>query len=184
MKILYSILFWLLITNTGIAQKFPDAFVGNWKGEISWFAQGAKEPKKFAMQLRVQPADTAGQFTWQIIYGKEEKDNRPYLLKAVDTAKGHWVIDERNGIVLDQYWLGNKLQGAFTVAGSTIVNSYWIENGRLMVEFVSYPAKPLARTGSGTEDSPYVDSYAIKSFQKGILSKAKTVQAVPLRKQK
>ncbi len=164
----------MLLSVAAKAQNFPADFIGNWKGEISWFQQGKKEPKKFSMQLRIQPADTAGQYTWQIIYGdKEATDNRPYIIKPIDTARGHWIVDERNGIFLDQYWAGNKMTGAFSVSGSTIVNSYWIENGKLQVEFISMPSAPLARTGLGTEDSPHVDTYNVKSYQRGILSKVK-----------
>jgi hypothetical protein len=184
MKAILNLFNFLFIACIANAQSFPADFVGHWKGEMEWCRQGKKSSQKFPMQLRIQPADTAGQYTWQIIYGKEQTDNRPYILKPVDTAKGHWVVDERNGIILDQYWMGNKLSGVFSVGGSIIFNSYWLEKGKLMVEFVSIPTNPLARTGSGTEDSPYVDSYTIKSFQKGILSKVKPQHPLPLRKPK
>ena len=124
------------------------------------------------MELHIQPSkDSLYQFTWHIIYGKPSEDSRPYILKAVDTVKGHWVIDERNGIMLDQYWKGGKFSGAFTVGGTTILNSYWLENGNLHMEFYSYPAKAKTTTGNGTEESPKVDSYHIKSYQQAVLRK-------------
>ena len=67
------------------------------------------------MELRIQPSDSAHRFSWQIIYGNANEDNRPYTLIAKDSSKGHWVIDEHNGIVLDQYWIAGKFCGAFTV---------------------------------------------------------------------
>ncbi len=83
---------------------FPASFVGNWKGEMVWSKPGKNIPDAFVMELRIQPLkDSAGQYTWNIIYGSENKDTRPYLLKAIDSSKGHWVIDELNEIVLDQY---------------------------------------------------------------------------------
>jgi hypothetical protein len=166
----------LLLGFAAVAQQkksFPQNWVGNWKGKMQWY-QGTNPPREFDMQLRIHPvADSVNMYTWQIIYGKEEKDNRPYYLKAVDTAKGHWVVDEVNGIVLDQYFLGNKFCGAFTVMGNTIVNNYWMEKDQLMVEFISYPAKPVATTGKGTEEIPNVDSYRIGSYQKGALKRVK-----------
>jgi hypothetical protein len=183
MKIVYSFLLLVLVSVSANAQRFPADFVGNWKGEISWYQQGKTEPKKFAMQLHIQPTDTAGQYTWQIIYGEGEKvDDRPYVMKAVDSATGHWIVDERNGIILDQYWIGKKLAGVFSVEGATIFNTYWLEKGKLQVEFISMPTTPLARTGNGTEDSPYVDSYNVKSFQRGTLTKVQ--RPLPLRKPK
>lgn len=125
------------------------------------------------MQLIVLPTDSANTYTWQIVYGDKGEDNRPYLLKPVDTAKGHWRIDERNGIVLDQYFVGNRFTSAFTVQNATIVDSYWREGEKLMVEFYSYASKPVATTGNGTEDSPKVESYAVKGFQQAVLVRKK-----------
>jgi hypothetical protein len=152
---------------------FPQSFMGHWKGTLYWYPTGKPDPQTVNMELHILPGDSAGQYTWQIVYGKVTDDNRPYVLKAVDSAKGHWVIDEKNGIMLDSYWVGQHFCGAFTVQGNTILDSYWIENGQLHVEFFSYKQTPLATTGKGTEDSPKVDSYRIGSYQKAVLMKMK-----------
>ncbi len=152
---------------------FPQSWTGNWKGELSWYQGTVKEPKKVPMELRIQPTDSIGTWSWQIIYGSETKDNRPYKLIAKDTAKGHWIIDENNGILLDQFLIAGKFSGAFTVQNSTIVNSYWMEKDKLVVEFHSISAKPLATTGKGNDDSPFVDSYKMNSYQKAILVRTK-----------
>jgi hypothetical protein len=60
------------------------------------------------MELRIHPADSINTWTWQIIYGSESEDNRPYNLIKKDTSGIHWVIDEKDGIILDQYWVGNN----------------------------------------------------------------------------
>jgi hypothetical protein len=152
---------------------FPESWKGNWKGELKWYKNGSAEPQKVNMELKIWPADSSNTWTWQIIYGKATEDNRPYQLIRKDTAGVHWAIDERNGIVLDQYWIGQKFCGAFTVMGNTIVNNYWMEKGRFMLEFFSIGAKPLVTTGKGTDDNPSVDSYRVGSYQKAILSKVK-----------
>ena len=175
MKQFLAVMAFLFAVSASPAQEkavFPQQFIGHWQGTLNWYPQGATAPKTVNMELHIQPSkDTAGQYTWHIVYGKPSEDSRPYILKPVDTAKGHWIIDEVNGILLDQYWIGERFSGAFTVSGNTILNNYWIENGQLQVEFYSYPAKPLAVTGQGTEDSPKVDSYNIRSFQRATLSK-------------
>jgi hypothetical protein len=160
------------IAASGQSKPFPLNWTGNWKGELEWYKTGKAEPQKVNMELRIQPTDISGTFTWQIIYGSSNEDNRPYLLIAKDTANIHWVIDENNGIVLDQYWVGNKFSGAFTVQNSTIINSYWMEMNMLIVEFYSLSAKPVATTGKGTEESPVVDSYKIGSYQKAVLKRS------------
>jgi hypothetical protein len=162
----------ILIIISAAAQpgNFPKAWEGNWKGELEWYRTGKAEPQKVNMELRIHPTDSAA-WTWQIIYGKETEDNRPYQLIQKDTAGVHWVIDEKNGIVLDQYWVGNKFSGAFTVMNNTILNNYWMEKDKLMIEFFSLGAKPVTTTGKGTEESPAVDSYRIGSYQKAVLKR-------------
>ncbi|MBM3416398.1 MAG: hypothetical protein FJY20_08110 [Bacteroidetes bacterium] len=174
MKCLLFAVLIIAFSLTATAQKgsFPESWVGSWKGELQWFKAGKADPQKVNMELHIRPADSTGHFTWQIIYGKASEDNRPYLLKPKDVAAGHWVIDERNGIVLDQFWAGNKFSGAFTVQSNTIINSYSMENNQLMVEFYSIGAKPLATSGGGTEESPKVDSYKMNSYQKAVLKRA------------
>ena len=153
---------------------FPQSFTGNWKGKLQWMVSG-KPTQIFTMQLRIQPADTAGQYTWQIIYGDDNKDNRPYLLKPLDTAKGHWIVDERDGIILDSYVHGDALHGAFTVQGNTIVDNYKVEGDKMYVEFFSIRLADKKQSGKGTDETPFVDSYRIASYQSGVLWKVKSL---------
>lgn len=178
------ILVFLLIASIVQAQSFPYTFMGHWKGELLWYQQGKKAPQRQAMQLIIQPTDTANNFTWQLRYGNKNEDTRPYLLKPIDTAKGHWVIDEQNGILLDQYLIGPKLCGGFTVSGTTLTNCYWIERNKLVIEFLSLSAKDKTTSGGRGRDIPYVDSYPVKAYQKAILTKVKKGQPVPLPKPK
>jgi hypothetical protein len=159
----------LLISVEGIAQaEFPSGWTGHWKGELLWYKGSAKDPAKVPMEMYILPADS-GKYQWQIIYGKATDDNRPYTLIPVDISKGHWMIDENNGIVLDQYMIAGKFCGTFTVQNSTILNTYRLENGQLIVEFYSYTAKPVNKTGKGNDEIPFVDSYQVNSYQKAIL---------------
>lgn len=152
-------------------ESFPAAWIGNWKGELEWHQTGKVEPQKVNMELRIANSDSAGYYTWQIIYGAAGLDNRPYLLKLKNATTNHWVIDELNGIVLDQYWVGNRFCGAFTVAGKTIVNNYWMDDKKLIVEFFSFNTKPISTTGHGTEAIPNVDSYQVGSYQRAVLTR-------------
>lgn len=165
----------VLVSFSSFAQtnNFPQSWVGNWKGELQWFRNGKELPQRVNMELRIQPLSTNGEFSWHIIYGKETEDSRPYTLRPKDSTGIHWAIDEKNSIVLDQFWIGNKFCGAFTVLNSTILNSYWIENDKLIAEFYTIGSKPFNTTGKGTDEIPLVDSYKANSYQKAILSKVK-----------
>ncbi len=161
------------ISKTGLAENsFPQSFIGNWKGQLQWLVAG-KPAQQFTMVLGIQPAEIAGQYTWQIIYGDSVIDNRPYILKPVDAALGHWIIDERDGIVLDSYVHGNAIHGAFTLQGKTIVDNYRVEKDQLFVEFFTINLKDKKRSGKGTEKTPFVDSYRMGSYQMGTLFRIK-----------
>ena len=153
------------------ANEFPADWKGIWKGELHWYSGNEKVPKSIPMELHILPTDSANQYSWKLVYGTPTEDSRPYTLKLKDSASGHWLIDENNGIVLDVYLLGNKLTAAFSVQTSTIINNYWMEKDKLHVEFYSMAVKPVAITGKGTSDSPIVNSYQVKFYQKAILSR-------------
>ena len=157
--------------STNAQQPFPQSWQGKWRGQLKWYKTGKTEPQEVNMELRIRPTDSINVWVWQIIYGDATKDNRPYFLSCKDSAGVHWQINENNGIILDQFFIANKLSGAFTVQNSTIINNYWMEDDKLMVEFYSISAKPIATTGSGTKDSPSVDSYKVGSYQKAVLLK-------------
>ena len=154
------------------ADVFPKCFIGNWKGQLQWMVNG-QPTQTFSMQLHIQPTDSANQYTWQIIYGDDAKDNRPYTLKPVDTARGHWIVDENDGIILDSYVHGNSIHGAFTVQGNTIVDNYKAEDDKMYVEFFSINLADKKQSGKGTAATPFVDSYKISSYQTGVLLKIK-----------
>ncbi len=173
MKKLLIVYVLLLIGLFSSAQQlsFPQSFVGNWKGTLTW-NRAEKAPQQFTMRLNIQPVDS-GRYIWQIIYGDEQKDNRPYILMPVDIAKGHWQIDERNTIVLDGYFIGNSFTSVFAVSGSTIVSKYELTADGLLVSFTTYTTKPITTTGGTSNEIPPVDSYQVKSLQQGLLKREK-----------
>jgi hypothetical protein len=161
---------------------FPKSFVGVWKGTMHWYPNNGKAPvTNVAVEIHIKPIkDSINQYTWKIIYGSKKEDVRPYVLRKVDTVANHWVIDELDGLVLDCYWLGNHLSGAFAVDGNTILDSYWLDNGDLHFEFFGYPKQPMKTVkqneDKATAENPpvTVDLYKITSYQKGVLKKVKT----------
>jgi hypothetical protein len=175
MKLLFIACLFMVTATHLFAQKtnpFPANFIGKWKGELQWMVAG-KPTQKFKMQLNILPTDSANQYTWQIIYGDANKDNRPYILKPIDTAKGHWIVDEKNGIVLDSYIHGNCLHGAFTVQGNTIIDNYCVTGNKMTVEFFSIKLTDKKQSGIGNDEVPFVDSYKVGSYQVGVLKRQK-----------
>ncbi len=173
MRTIFSCCFFISFLFASAQKPFPASFLGHWQGILYWYQTGKASPQKVTMQLIIQPADSSNTYTWQIIYGDKGQDNRPYTLKPVDTAKGHWQVDEHNGILIDQYFVGGRFTSTFTVQASTITDSYWRDGKTLIAEFYSITAKPVTTSGLGTDDSPKVDSYGTRSYQRAVMRKVK-----------
>jgi hypothetical protein len=169
MKHLLTVLFGILCLGV-FAQEanFPKSFVGTWEGTLNWYKANNPSPQSIGFKVVFAPTDTVNHYVWQLKYA--DQPVRDYLLKPVDPAKGHWVIDERNGILLDQFWVGNQLTGTFSIAGSTILNTYRLEKKQLVVEFHTFGTNSIRKSGSGEYQ---VDAFKMLGYQKAVLRKVK-----------
>ncbi len=173
MKRVIALTFFLLALSFLHAQKFPDAYVGYWRGDLNIY-KGDSVVQTIRFGLDVLPADS-GRYDWIITYYPKRTKNdtadpidyRPYTLLPIDTTKGHWAIDEGNGIVIDMWVTGNKVTSLFSVMGSMIQISYWREGDELMMELFSYPEKEDSKSGKGTEESPEVKAWKFTGYQMG-----------------
>lgn len=167
----FLVLFILVFSVVGTAQEpsFPQSWQGQWKGILNWYKAGADTAVPVNMELHILPGDSAHTWSWKIIYQAPQTDQRPYTLKLKNAARKHWVIDEHNGIILDQFFVADKLCGSFSVGSSIINNCYQLQGDSLVVEFYTMGLQPLNTTGKGTEDSPAVNNYAVYAYQKAVL---------------
>lgn len=171
----YLIIAFVLLSELPLtAQKFPDTFLGTWKGPLNIY-KGDSVVRTVTTLLEVYPADS-GRWDWIITYGDSGEDRRHYTLVPIDTAKGHWAIDENNGIVIDMFVTGNKVTSLFSVEGSMIQISYWIEGEDLMMELFVHPEKELNTSGKGTEDSPTVKVWKFTGYQMARMKRLKGVK--------
>lgn len=159
----------LVAFTTCLAPEFPRDWIGDWKGTMVWTRVGVKT-EKVPMQLQIAATDKLDSYTYRLSYGEGGKDDRPYLLKLVDAKAGHWQIDERNGIVLDHYWLDDTFVGVFSVGGNTIMTTERREGKALITEMITYDSTVLSSTG-GKSGVPTVTTNKIKSIQRARLVK-------------
>lgn len=168
------------MVNTNLAAQggFPATWAGKWSGTLEIFApQGLVQ--SLPMQLHILPQDTTDRYTWSIIYGEDlEKGLRAYELVPVDTAIGHYQVDEKNGIILDAFLLGGKLFERFEVMGSLLLTMTELRGEALHWEIISGSLEPIQTTGGieaepGNEEEaiPPVNGYSIKVLQRAILTK-------------
>jgi hypothetical protein len=158
-------------------RKFPKDWVGNWTGELEIFS--ATGIQKVPMWVDIASIDTStqGRYRFGLTYVSKDKDNRPYEVVPIDTAKGIWAVDEKNSIVMEGYVRGPKYICWFVVQNSRVLSTYELqEDGTLVFEITAGREKPVSSTGNtlpeGEKDSiPVVLTYPIGVFQRAILHK-------------
>jgi hypothetical protein len=165
----------------------PEAWIGHFRGPAQVHQPG-RPPMEFTMELIVAPSATAGEYTWTIVYdGAQGKQTRPYKLITRDAAKGHFAVDEANGIVLDCRLFGNTFYGQFEIAGSRITTRESLEKAgtpdeQLVVEMVTTVVDSAATSG-GKDGIPEVRSWFPASLQRAVLKRvpagAKPAATVP-----
>lgn len=165
MKQLFIFFNLLLLSSIALAQTsdFPKSWEGNWKGEVNIYS--ANGNYKVPMSLVIQPLDSS-RWSWTLYYEAANQSPRKYEL--VKDASG-WKIDEKNGIVLPQQFLGNRMASSFSVGGSLLVCYYWMENEVLNMEIESVTQEATSKTGANTSEIPKVGNHFIGSFQQAKL---------------
>ena len=142
--------------------------MGNWTGELE--IHDAMGPKQTVpMSLYLSETDTSGIYDWVILYGMDSlSDMRNYVLKEIDKSKGHYMIDEKNGILIDAYFIQNELTSIFAVMGNTLVCSYRREGEELIFAIKIFPSEKIRVTGDTiieNQNIPVVESFQHKSSQ-------------------
>ena len=157
-----------------IKLNFPDDWLGFWEGELHIYNEiGLKQ--SLPMALDNSTTNITGQYTWAIIYGSDSiAGRRDYLLKEVDKSNGHYIVDEKNGILLDAYLIDNELISVFEVMGNSLTSTYKREGNNMIFEIMMYKSQHVSITGDtiiGTDTIPPVKSYKPIVTQKAILTK-------------
>ena len=153
---------------------FPNDWLGNWAGNLEIYnSQGLKQT--IPMSLELSTTDTAGVYTWAIIYGQDSTaQKRDYQLIEIDSSKGHYLIDEKNGIFLDAYHIHDELSSIFKVMDNILLTSYKIENDELLFSVKVFPSKEVRISGDtliGNQEIPQVTSFQLTVNQIARLQK-------------
>lgn len=173
MKTAFLLLFAFGVALSGAFSQsnFPAAWQGKWAGTLEIFNQKGKV-QSLPMELHLLPKGAAGAFTWTIIYGEDKVAGaRNYELLPLDTAKGWYLLDEKNTIRMEAYLLDGKLFQWFEVQGNLLYTSTELVGEELIWEIISGSTTPVSTTGGqpfeGEEISP------VKTFPVAVLQRAR-----------
>ena len=98
----------------------PADWHGRWTGTLK-IASLAGDAKVTPMEMVIEPRKDSKNYRWRIVYGKGPA--REYELVPQETA-GHFVIDEKNGLLIDAWLVGSTVYSQFQVGDSLIPVRY------------------------------------------------------------
>lgn len=175
MKAILSLVFFFS-TSLVIGQTaFPASWVGDWRGQLEIFTVTGKV-QEIPMELHIHPLEAVpGGYTFSIIYGEDKVAGlRAYELHTVDAAKGLYLMDEKNSIKMEAYYLNGKLVQWFEVEGTLLYTTTELVGEELHWEIVSGSATPVSTTGNlkvGEEEIPPVKTFPVGAMQRAKLRK-------------
>ncbi len=143
-----------------VASPFPQGWVGRWVGEMS--VTGVPGTDKVGVELDIQPRGQ-GKYSWSLRY--QGQPERPYELLPVDPSRGHYLVDEKNGILIDSYYQDGVLISQFEVGRNRITARYELEGDQLKLEMQSFGKKPVRESAHG------VSAFPLGSLQRATLRK-------------
>lgn len=170
----------LILTNPGIVQSaassshsFPQNWQGTWSGTMfNRPVQGRYQ--SVPMTLRIQPiSNNPTRYSWQITYGTGAKKLvRNYELVVKDQGTGHFVIDEKDGTLIDTWWVGDRLYSQFRVKNKLLNTQYQRHSNRLHYELLTYQSLSSAQGENDPQKVPF-ESYQLQVVQSAELSPVK-----------
>ncbi|MBI1227985.1 MAG: hypothetical protein GC192_22325 [Bacteroidetes bacterium] len=172
MRAIFPIVF-LFSTKLLLGQSgFPATWAGDWKGTLEIFNATGKL-QELPMELHIYPLDTfPTAHSFQIIYGEDKITGlRAYELVTLDTARGLYLMDEKNSIKMEAYYLNGKLVQWFEVEGSMLYTTTELVGDELHWEIVSGSSTPVSTTGNQTVDGEEIPP--VRTFPVAVMQRAR-----------
>jgi hypothetical protein len=131
------------------AQILPQ-FHGTWVGSCD-YTQVDGTNEVVSLTITIAPL-SATEVSWGLNYqgGSIGTLVKNYVLRAVDVAANHYVLDEQNGILIDEYLFGDRLVSSFDVGNDTrLAASTTVDGNTMHFENVAYGGRQVNRTRGG-----------------------------------
>ena len=144
---------------------FPEAWEGQWRGGCTALGPGGKQRfEPFEMGLKIAPL-SAQRWQWEITYlGAQLNQVRAYELQVLDAQQGHYLLDEKNGILIDHFAVSDQVViQQFAVNQSMITGRHEMRNGAIEVELSTFSRQSQRQSGTGVHQ---VEAYPLLTVQR------------------
>ena len=174
MRNLYALILSVLFSISAVSQEksvqFPDDFFGIYTGTLH--ISSDKGDQILPMEFHLLATDSVGKYTYTLVYGEgETKQIRDYSLLEKNKTKGAYVVDENNGIILDDKVLDNRMYALFEVNNTLLTTFITFEADHMIFEIIATSKSDKRVTYTEDEDKTEVISYPITTIQRAVLKK-------------
>ena len=162
----------IIVTAQNNEKQFPKDFFGTYKGDLEIINPQGKQT--IPMEFHLKPTDSIGTYNYIIVYiVNGNRQERNYTLLEKDKAKGLYIVDENNGILLDVKCIGSTLFSMFEVKGNILTTTERFYDDAMDFE-ITFASKQHSNASKTTDENPIdVISYPITVLQKAKLVKQK-----------
>ncbi len=161
-----------LLAFAGVAEPIHADGLTDWQGLWAGTCRtsrpgGPVQEFKTSLNIRPLSADSR-RYSWTLTYGAvggRERQVRSYEIVAVDPSRGHYLIDEKNGLKLDAYMVANQIFMPFAIGRVLITAKYVRMNQGIVMELPSFPVQPSRQTCLHANPATCARSFALSSLQ-------------------
>lgn len=151
----------------------PSEMKGVYKGVVKIYRENNLQ-QEVAMKLEIDQNPIERGVSWVMTYGEgEEQSVRPYSVRTINAAKGHFEMDEHNGIVLHMQKVLNQYISYFHVENSLLEAVYtFIDRKTILFEIKMYHNEVNYMTGDKDFEGdriPAVKSFPLQVYQRAVL---------------
>jgi len=111
---------------------------GNWKGKMDYYMQGNLiDQVDVTMSIKLIN-DSSKTWNWFTMYHLPDNEiSKMYQLILINDVRGHYIMDEGDGVILDCFVFGNKMYSVFEVENNLLCAVYEIFPDKLVFEIIS-----------------------------------------------
>lgn len=151
---------------------FPEDWSGRWQGDLMVYS-GLGLQDQLKMELIIEPIPSTDNYTFTIVYDTGlDISKRNYELILVDKEQGLFIVDEKNSILIESYFIGGKWFQRFDVAGSSLTCTIEQQGKNLIWEITSGKSEKISTTGDkNIEGILEVNTYPVGVYQRAVLTK-------------
>lgn len=171
MRLLTACLFCLLASPLAAQSTLPAPWIGDWQGDLTIY--GPDGPTvQVVMQLQIRPTDSLHRYDWTIVYVSPDSsrpaDRRLYELIGQRDQPGHFVMDEKNSILLDAYLFDETLSSFFRVNETMLLANYtYLGGDSLRVEMFAISTEGSRLSGEAADVE--VEAYRSTTYHQALL---------------